>query len=194
MWFFRAFHDRTRTPHHSQRGVVASTAEGSAERLNCQSSTHSRRTSPYRGGGRMHTHVTESANPSVAARQIDNERYLSLALSLRNWQLTSGALRILSIGLGAGIVYVNSQPNVIPYSVEVDATGRARALAEPRSLTVADPLAIQNLSLRAPALEGVPVGFSTTSTQLVTVADMGGNDERTSGWPKPVSCRCPPRL
>ena len=194
MWFFRAFHDRTRTPHHAQRGVVASIAGGSAERLHCQSSPHSRRTPPYRGGEHLHTHATESATPAVAVRHIYNECYLSLAHRLRNWQLISGGLLMLSIGLGAGIVYVNSQPHVIPYSVEVDATGRARALAEPRSLTVADPLVIQNLSLRAPALEGVPVDFSTMSSRLITVADMGGNDERTSGWPKPVSCRCPPRL
>ena len=142
----------------------------------------------------MHTHATESATPSVAARHSYTERSLSLVHSLRNWQLVSGGWLMLSIGLGADIVYVNRQRHVIPYIIEVDVTGRARALAEPPSLTVADPLVIQNLSLRAPDLEGVPVCISTTSSRLVTAADRGGKDERTSGWPKPVSCRCPPRL
>ena len=81
-------------------------------------------------------------NPYLAARHTWNERYLALATSIRNWQLIAAGLLLTTLGLGAGLVYVTSQQQVVPYIVEVDEAGSAAAIKELQPRTALDPLVI----------------------------------------------------
>ncbi len=50
--------------------------------------------------------TAEVANPYLAARHVHNERYLSLAKSIRNWQLVTGGLLLANVGLALAITHI----------------------------------------------------------------------------------------
>src|SRR5438046_10757019 len=81
-------------------------------------------------------------NPYLAARHTWNERYLTLATSIRNWQLIAAGLLLTTLGLGAGLVYVTSQQQVVPYIVEVDEAGSAAAIKELQPRPALGPLVV----------------------------------------------------
>jgi len=80
-----------------------------------------------------------------AAASFTNDRYFKLANNAKNWRLAFFAVLFCAGLFAAGLVYVTSKQQVVPYIVEVDAAGSARALAELRAQTVEDPLVIQAL-------------------------------------------------
>ena len=84
-----------------------------------------------------------SANPYIEARHVQNERYMSLAKNVRNWQLMSGGLLLLSLGLGGALVYTMNKQHVVPYTVEIDEAGIAVAIRELRPTTALDPLVVR---------------------------------------------------
>jgi type IV secretion system protein VirB5 len=89
--------------------------------------------------------TAEVANPYLAARHVHNERYLSLAKSIRNWQLVTGGLLLANVGLAGGLVSVTNRQQVAPYIVGVDAAGTAAAIRELRAEAVHDPLILSAL-------------------------------------------------
>src|SRR5262245_13012598 len=91
------------------------------------------------------TTATADHNPYLAARYVHNERYLSLATSIRNWQLVTGGLLLANVGLTGGLVWVTNQQQIAPYVVEVDAAGTAAAIRELRAEAMHDPLLLSAL-------------------------------------------------
>jgi type IV secretory pathway TrbF-like protein len=87
--------------------------------------------------------VPAGTNPYLAARHVHNERYLSLAKSVRNWQLIAGGLLLANVGLTGGLVYVTGKQQVIPYVVEVDEAGSAAAIKALQPRTALDPLVVR---------------------------------------------------
>jgi len=95
----------------------------------------------------------ETTNPYLAGVQamdnaaatFRNDRYLRIANNARNWRLGFFGLLLCTSGLAGGLVYVTSKQQVIPYVVEVDAAGSARALQELRAKSVEDPVVVQAL-------------------------------------------------
>jgi type IV secretion system protein VirB5 len=81
-------------------------------------------------------------NPYVAARHVWNERYLSLAKSIRNWQVMAGGLLLSNLGLAGGLAYVTSRQQIVPYIVEVDEAGSAAAIKDLQPRIVLDPLVV----------------------------------------------------
>jgi type IV secretory pathway TrbF-like protein len=88
------------------------------------------------------TAATADHNPYLAARHVHNERYLSLAKSIRNWQLLAGGLVLANLGLSGGLVSVTNRQQITPYIVEVDAAGVAVAIRELRAESVQEPLVL----------------------------------------------------
>src|ERR1700722_17970406 len=69
----------------------------------------------------------------LQARREWDERYGDLVLGKRNWQITSGGLKVLSLILALGILWMRARTKVIPFVVEVDKLGYAITI--PTALT-----------------------------------------------------------
>jgi len=67
--------------------------------------------------------------PYQRAGQVWDERIGSARVQARNWRLMALGGLILSSGLAAGLVWQSLQSRVVPYVVEVDRLGAARAVA-----------------------------------------------------------------
>src|SRR5712692_11987210 len=78
-----------------------------------------------------------------AAATFRNDRYLRIANNAKNWRLGFFGVLGLAGGLAGGLVYVSAQQHIVPYVVEVDEAGSARAMVELRARTVEDPLVVQ---------------------------------------------------
>ena len=93
----------------------------------------------------------ETTNPYLAGVQpmdnaaatFRNDRYLRIANNAKNWRLGFFGVLGLAGGLAGGLVYVSAQQHIVPYVVEVDEAGSARAMVELRARTVEDPLVVQ---------------------------------------------------
>lgn len=93
----------------------------------------------------------EGRNPYVtgvqpldnAAATFLNDRYLKIANNAKNWRLGFFGVLVVAGGLAGGLVSVTNHQQVIPYLIEVDEAGSARAVAELRARTVEDPLVVQ---------------------------------------------------
>lgn len=71
----------------------------------------------------------EPETPYQRAGQLWDERIGSARAQARNWRLMAFGGLLLTTGLSAGLVWQSMQSRVVPYVVEVDALGEARAVA-----------------------------------------------------------------
>ena len=67
--------------------------------------------------------------PYQRAGQLWDERIGSARVQASNWRLMAFGGLLLSTGLSAGLVWQSMQSRVVPYVVEVDGLGEARAVA-----------------------------------------------------------------
>ena len=71
----------------------------------------------------------EPVTPYQRAGQVWDERIGSARVQARNWRLMAFGGLLLSTGLSAGLLWQSMQSRVVPYVVEVDRLGEARAVA-----------------------------------------------------------------
>ena len=71
----------------------------------------------------------EPVTPYQRAGQVWDERIGSARVQARNWRLMAFGGLLLSTGLSAGLLWQSMQSRVVPYVVEVDKLGEARAVA-----------------------------------------------------------------
>ena len=71
----------------------------------------------------------EPETPYQRAGQLWDERIGSARVQARNWRLMAFGGLFLTTGLSAGLIWQSMQSRVVPYVVEVDALGEARAVA-----------------------------------------------------------------
>src|SRR5262245_32940974 len=71
----------------------------------------------------------EPETPYQRAGQVWDERIGSARVQARNWRLMACGCLLISIGLSAGLLWQSMQSRVVPYVVEVDKLGEARAVA-----------------------------------------------------------------
>jgi type IV secretion system protein VirB5 len=71
----------------------------------------------------------EPETPYQRAGQLWDERIGSARAQARNWRLMAFGGLLLTTGLSAALVWQSMQSRVVPYVVEVDALGEARAIA-----------------------------------------------------------------
>lgn len=71
----------------------------------------------------------EPETPYQRAAQVWDERIGSARVQARNWRLMAFGGLALSTGLAGGLLWQSMQSRVIPYVVEVDRLGEARAVA-----------------------------------------------------------------
>ncbi len=67
--------------------------------------------------------------PYQRAAQVWDERIGSARVQARNWRLIAFGGLLLSAGLSSGLLWQSMQSRVVPYVVEVDRLGEARAVA-----------------------------------------------------------------
>jgi type IV secretion system protein VirB5 len=70
----------------------------------------------------------EPETPYQRAGQLWDERIGSARVQARNWRLMAFGGLLLSTGLSGGLVWQSLQSRVVPYVVEVDSLGEARAV------------------------------------------------------------------
>lgn len=71
----------------------------------------------------------EPVTPYQRAGQVWDERIGSARVQARNWRLMAFGALLLSTGLSAGLLWQSMESRVVPYVVEVDQLGEARAVA-----------------------------------------------------------------
>jgi type IV secretion system protein VirB5 len=71
----------------------------------------------------------EPVTPYQKAAQAWDERIGSARVQARNWRLMAFGGLLLSSGLSGGLLWQSMQSRVVPYVVEVDRLGEARAVA-----------------------------------------------------------------
>ncbi|MES2443994.1 MAG: conjugal transfer protein TrbF [Pseudomonadota bacterium] len=72
----------------------------------------------------------EPETPYQRAGQLWDERIGSARVQARNWRLMAFGSLLLAGGLGGGVLWQSVQSRVVPYVVEVDRLGEARAVTE----------------------------------------------------------------
>ncbi len=83
----------------------------------------------FRRAVQRYGRTPEPATPYQRAGQVWDERIGSARVQARNWRLMAFGGLFLSSGLSAGLVWQSMQSRVVPYVVEVDQLGEARAVA-----------------------------------------------------------------
>ena len=71
----------------------------------------------------------EPETPYQRAAQVWDDRIGSARVQARNWRLMAFGGLLLSMGLSGGLLWQSMQSRVVPYVVEVDRLGEARAVA-----------------------------------------------------------------
>lgn len=71
----------------------------------------------------------EPETPHQRAGQLWDERIGSARVQARNWRLMAFGGLVLATGLSAALVWQSLQSRIVPYIVEVDRLGEARAVA-----------------------------------------------------------------
>lgn len=71
----------------------------------------------------------EPATPYQKAGQLWDERIGAARVQAMNWRLMAFGCLALSVGLSGGLLWQSLQSRVVPYVVEVDKFGEARAVA-----------------------------------------------------------------
>jgi len=75
----------------------------------------------------------EPETPYQRAGQLWDERIGSARVQARNWRLMAFGGLLLTTGLSSALVWQSMQSRVVPYVVEVDALGEARAVSRATS-------------------------------------------------------------
>jgi type IV secretion system protein VirB5 len=83
----------------------------------------------FRRAVQRYGRTPEPVTPYQRAGQLWDERIGSARVQARNWRLMAFGGLMLSSGLSAGLLWQSMQSRVIPYVVEVDALGEAKAVA-----------------------------------------------------------------
>ncbi|WP_166143237.1 conjugal transfer protein TrbF [Methylosinus sp. RM1] len=71
----------------------------------------------------------EPETPYQRAAQVWDERIGSARVQAQNWRLMAFGSLLLSCGLAAGLVWQSTHGTVVPWVVEIDRLGEARAVA-----------------------------------------------------------------
>jgi len=71
----------------------------------------------------------EPETPYQRAAQVWDERIGSARVQAKNWRLMALGSLLLSCGLAAGLVWQSTHGTVVPWVVEIDRLGEARAIA-----------------------------------------------------------------
>jgi type IV secretory pathway TrbF-like protein len=83
----------------------------------------------FRRAVQRYGRTEEAVTPYQRAGQIWDDRIGSARVQARNWRLMAFGGLLLSTGLSAGLLWQSMQSRVVPYVVEVDRLGEARAVA-----------------------------------------------------------------
>jgi type IV secretion system protein VirB5 len=83
----------------------------------------------FRRAVQRYGRTPEPETPYQKAGQVWDERIGSARVQARNWRLMAFGGLLLSSGLSAGLLWESTQSRVVPYVVEVDKHGEARAVA-----------------------------------------------------------------
>jgi type IV secretion system protein VirB5 len=83
----------------------------------------------FRRAVQRYGHTPEPETPYQRAGQVWDERIGSARAQARNWRLMALGGLLLSGSLSGGLLGQSMQSRVVPYVVEVDALGEARAVA-----------------------------------------------------------------
>ena len=83
----------------------------------------------FRRAVQRYGRTPEPETPYQRAGQLWDERIGSARVQARNWRLMAFGGLLLSSGLSAGLLWQSMQSRVVPYVVEVDSLGEARAVA-----------------------------------------------------------------
>jgi type IV secretion system protein TrbF len=83
----------------------------------------------FRRAVQRYGRTPEPTTPYQRAGQVWDERIGSARVQARNWRLMAFGGLLLSTGLSGGLVWQSMQSRVVPYVVEVDQLGEARAVA-----------------------------------------------------------------
>jgi type IV secretion system protein VirB5 len=83
----------------------------------------------FRRAVQRYGRTPEPETPYQRAGQVWDERIGSARVQARNWRLMAFGGLTLSAALSAGLLWQSMQSRVVPYVVEVDALGEARAVA-----------------------------------------------------------------
>ena len=83
----------------------------------------------FRRAVQRYGRTPEPETPYQRAGQLWDERIGSARVQARNWRLMAFGGLFLTTGLSAALVWQSTQSRVIPYVVEVDKLGQARAVA-----------------------------------------------------------------
>jgi len=84
---------------------------------------------PFRRAVQRYGHTPEPETPYQRAGQAWDERIGSARAQARSWRIMALGGLILSGALAGGLVWQSLQSRVVPYIVEVDKLGEARAVA-----------------------------------------------------------------
>jgi type IV secretion system protein VirB5 len=82
----------------------------------------------FRRSVQRYGRTPQPATPFQRAGQVWDERIGSARVQARNWRLMALGTLLLSSGLSAALVWQSLQGRVVPYVVEVDRLGEARAV------------------------------------------------------------------
>lgn len=83
----------------------------------------------FRRAVQRYGRTPEPVTPYQRAAQVWDDRIGSARVQARNWRLMALGGLLLSMGLSVGLLWQSMQSRVIPYIVEVDSLGEARAVA-----------------------------------------------------------------
>jgi type IV secretion system protein VirB5 len=83
----------------------------------------------FRRAVQRYGRTPEPVTPYQRAAQVWDERIGSARVQARNWRLMALGGLLLSTGLSGGLLWQSMQSRVVPYVVEVDSLGEARAVA-----------------------------------------------------------------
>jgi type IV secretion system protein VirB5 len=82
----------------------------------------------FRRAVQRYGRTPEPETPYQRAAQVWDERIGSARVQARNWRLMAFGGLLLSTGLSGGLLWQSMQSRVVPYVVEVDRLGEARAV------------------------------------------------------------------
>ncbi|HEY0114590.1 MAG TPA: conjugal transfer protein TrbF [Allosphingosinicella sp.] len=115
----------------------------------------------FRRAVQRYGRTPEPETPYQKAGQIWDERIGSARVQARNWRLMAYGGLLLSTGLSAGLLWQSMQSRVVPYVVEVDRLGEARAVSpaeaeyQPTDPQIAWHLARLIINVRSVSLDPV---------------------------------------
>lgn len=97
-----------------------------------------RLSAPLQGGRR----AGESENPYLAARRTWNAHVDAIVAARQTWQLVGVLSLLIALAGVGGMIHIGSQSRFIPYVIEVDKLGQARAAGPLTAAAKADPRVI----------------------------------------------------